>query len=61
MAERLPVLYPVGTAVAILLADGRWHVGVVVRHQQPAVWVKTGDGREWFVTNRRRIRIRNEA
>lgn len=54
-------MYPVGTAVAIFLADERWHEGVVVRHQPPAVWVRTGDGREWFVTNRQRIRNRDEA
>lgn len=57
MAERLTKMYAVGTAVEILL-DGVWLPGVVVRHESPAVWVQTADGRAWFVTNRQRIRIR---
>ncbi len=55
MAERLTVLYAVGTAVEILL-DGVWLPGLVIRHDSPAVWVQTADGRAWFVTNRQRIR-----
>lgn len=57
MAERLTVLYAVGTAVEILL-DGVWLPGVVIRHESPAVWVQTADGRAWFVTNRQRIKPR---
>lgn len=57
MAERLTILYAVGTAVEILL-DGVWTSGVVIRHDSPAVWVQTADGRAWFVTNRQRIRVR---
>ncbi len=49
------VMYGVGTAVEILL-DGVWLPGVVIRHENPAVWVQTADGRAWFVTNRQRIR-----
>lgn len=55
MAERLVAMYPVGTAVQILQNDV-WHSGIVIRHDHPAVWVQTADGRAWFVTNRQRIR-----
>lgn len=60
MAERLTEMFAVGTAVEILL-DGIWAPGVVVRHDNPAVWVQTADGRAWFVTNRQRIRITGSA
>ncbi len=49
-------MYAVGTAVEIWLGEQAWLRGVVVDHQSPAVWVRTEDGRSWFVTNRRRIR-----
>lgn len=49
-------MYAVGTAVEILL-DGVWMPGVIIRHDSPAVWVQTTDGRAWFVTNRQRIRV----
>ncbi len=55
--KRLIELYPIGTAVKILLADGEWVNGRVVAHQHPAVWVKTTDGQQWFVTNRTRIQL----
>jgi hypothetical protein len=57
MAERLTEMYPLETAVEIWLNEQVWLSGVVVSHQHPAVWVKTEDGRSWFVTNRRRIRL----
>ncbi|MCA9900679.1 MAG: hypothetical protein H6654_13560 [Ardenticatenaceae bacterium] len=57
MAERLTELYAVGTAVQIWLGEQVWVDGTVVAHQSPAVWVRTVDGRSWFVTNRRRIRL----
>ena len=56
MAERLAEMYAVGTAVEIWLGEQIWLEGTVVAHQPPAVWVRTRDGRSWFVTNRRRIR-----
>lgn len=56
MAERLVEMYAVGTAVQIWLAEKMWLPGVVTAHQPPAVWVRTTDGRSWFVTNRQRIR-----
>ncbi len=55
MSERLVELYAVGTAVEIWLGEQIWLPGVVVAHQPPAVWVRTADGRPWFVTNGRRI------
>lgn len=55
MAERLVDKFPVGEEVEILLSE-QWHGGRVVRHEFPAVWVQTGAGRFWFVTNGRRIR-----
>lgn len=56
MAERLIDQYPLGTRVEIKLADAIWVAGVVAHHQFPAVWVRTRDGRSWFVTNGTRIR-----
>ena len=58
MASRLVDLYPLGSPVEILLAE-QWRAGQIVRHDHPAVWVKTASGSLWFVTNRRRIRKRN--
>jgi hypothetical protein len=60
MAERLTEMYLVGTAVQIWLGEQIWLDGTVVAHQPPAVWVRTRDGRTWFVTNRRRIRLVEE-
>jgi metallophosphoesterase superfamily enzyme len=55
--KRLSEQYPLHTPVEIYfeLID-HWLAGVVVGHQHPAVWVQTADGRQWFVTNGRRIR-----
>ncbi|MBK8901802.1 MAG: hypothetical protein IPM53_11500 [Anaerolineaceae bacterium] len=61
MAERLVELYTVGTAVEIWPEEKIWLPGVVVAHQPPAVWVRTADGRTWFVTNRRRIRANQNS
>jgi hypothetical protein len=33
-----------------------WWAAVVVRPEPPGIWVRTADGREWFVTNTYRIR-----
>lgn len=60
VAQRLEALFPVGTAVQILQGQ-QWQSGQVVRHDQPAVWVRTDDGREWFVTNRQRIRFSKQS
>ncbi|MCA9962205.1 MAG: hypothetical protein KC413_04130 [Anaerolineales bacterium] len=62
MAARLVEQYPVGTAVCVTLDNGRsWQPGIVAAHQFPAVWVRTGDGRVWFVTNGQRIKLQSEV
>jgi hypothetical protein len=33
-----------------------WQPAVVVRREPPGIWVRTDDGREWFMTNTYRIR-----
>lgn len=61
MAKRLTELYPPGTAVAITFGEEIWHEGVVARHEPPGIWVATANGRLWFVTNGRSIRLREEV
>ena len=50
--------YAPGQAVEIVFAQqgDAWQPAVVVRGEPPGVWVRTADGREWFVTNSYRIR-----
>lgn len=40
----------------ITLDEETWLPGWVVQFDHPGLWVKTVDGRFWFVTNTRRIR-----
>lgn len=61
MARRLTAHYAVGERVEIFLGQTAWVPGVVVAHDHPAVWVRTADGRSWFVTNGTRIRKRERA
>jgi hypothetical protein len=56
MAKRLTELYAVKEPVEVLIGNEMWIPGMVARHEHPAVWVQTIDGRYWFVTNRQRIR-----
>lgn len=64
MAKRLTDLYRPGDRVEIYFeeqparpeVESGWHVGTVVALDHPGVWVETGSGARWFVTNRRRIR-----
>jgi hypothetical protein len=62
MTSRLVDQFPLGAPVEVQFDDrcgaATWVPGVVVRHQFPAVWVRTPDGREWFVTSGKRIRAR---
>jgi len=62
VTSRLVERYAVGAPVEVLFEDrcgrGTWIPGVVVRHDFPAVWVRTFDAREWFVTSGKRIRAR---
>lgn len=60
MPARLSETYQQGALVEILFErDGeeRWIAGRVVRCQHPGLWVRTGDGGAWFVTNTRHIRL----
>lgn len=62
MPPRLVEQFPVGAPVEVAFEDrcgvAAWFPGVVVRHDHPAVWVRTADGREWYVTSGKRIRAR---
>ena len=57
MSRRLTDIYPIGTVVQVYFPQiDLWLDGVIDAHAHPAVWVRTLDGRRWFVTNTRRIR-----
>jgi len=59
MSRRLTDIYPIGTAVQVFFPQiGIWLDGDIVAHAHPAVWVQTADGRRWFVTNSRRIKLK---
>ena len=61
MAKRLADLYELGVGVEVLLGKV-WVIGVVIKHEPPGMWVRTGNGRSWFVTNGRRVRkLENNA
>jgi hypothetical protein len=42
--------------VEIKRRDGAWVTAVVIKHQHPGLWVQTGRGEYWFVTNTGHIR-----
>ena len=51
--------YTPGQRVEIAFANGgeaEWQPAIVVRQEPPGIWVRTADGREWFMTNLYRIR-----
>lgn len=59
MPQRLIDLYQPNDPVEINFATtpaGNWQPGRILRHAPPGVWVQTTDGRQWFVTNTRKIR-----
>lgn len=62
MPGRVVDEFPVGALVEVSFEDrcgnSVWQPGSVVRHDHPAVWVRTADGREWYVTSGKRIRSR---
>ena len=62
MSARLVDQFPVGSLVEVDFEDrcgnSVWVPGAVVRHDHPAVWVRTADGMEWYVTSGKRIRAR---
>ncbi len=54
--------YAPGDRVEIRFGEGtEWQAAVVVRPEPPGIWVRTEDGREWFVTNTYRIRPMEES
>ena len=59
MSQRIHDRYAPGDRVEIRFADqpeATWQPAVVVRRDPPGIWVRTADGREWFMTNTYRIR-----
>ena len=53
--------YTPGDRVEIRFGEGAtWLAAVVLRAEPPGLWVRTEDGREWFVTNTYRIRPAEE-
>jgi hypothetical protein len=55
--KRIYETYDAGDRVEISFgARDDWQSAVVVRREPPGVWVRTADGRAWFVTNTYRIR-----
>jgi hypothetical protein len=69
MAQRLIDLYQPGDPVEINLAASQgdnwqpdnWQPGRILRHDPPGVWVQMENGRQWFVTNGRKIRKPNAS
>ena len=56
MVKRLQEQYQVNELVEIKRRDGVWITAVVVNRQHPGIWVQTGRGEQWFVTNTSHIR-----
>lgn len=59
MVRRLSEKFAEQEAVEIFLKtvdSERWTPGVIETLAFPGVWVRTEDGKRWFVTNGRRIR-----
>lgn len=59
MPQRIYEQYAPGDRVEIILAnrgEDEWQPAVVLRREPPGIWVRTADGREWFMTNTYRIR-----
>jgi len=58
MPQHIYDQYAPGDRVEIVFPNRNddWQPAVVVRHEPPGIWVRTDDGREWFMTNTFRIR-----
>jgi len=61
MKKRLVEEFRIGQRVEVNLSDGSWPSAVVVGLDHPGLWVQDDLGRHWFVTNRRRIRRREDG
>jgi hypothetical protein len=51
--------YAPGDRVEIVFSnrgEDEWQPAIVLRREPPGIWVRTEDGREWFMTNTFRIR-----
>lgn len=60
MVRRLVEVYRIGAPVEIFLQDEEsadWRPAHIVALQHPGVWAQTEDGRIWYVTNGKRIRL----
>jgi hypothetical protein len=59
MPQHIYHQYAPGDRVEIVFsnrAEAEWQPAVVLRREPPGIWVRTEDGREWFMTNTFRIR-----
>ena len=59
MAQRLVEQYKLYEQVEINLRTvmgEEWRPGRIIQLDHPGLWVETGEGVHWFVTNSRRIR-----
>lgn len=59
MARRIYEQYAPGDRVEIVFSnrgEDEWQPAIVERPEPPGIWVRTADGREWFMTNTYRIR-----
>ena len=61
MVRRLTEIYDPADLVEINFGGDAWQPGQVIGLEHPGVWVLDGDGRVWFVTNGRRIRVQGMA
>ncbi len=59
MPKRIYDQYAPGDQVEIAFRNQHkdtWQPAEVLRPEPPGIWVRTADGREWFMTNTYRIR-----
>jgi len=59
MPKRIYDQYAPGDRVEIVFSNqdkDAWQPAEVMRREPPGIWVRTADGREWFMTNTYRIR-----
>ena len=61
MNKRIVNEFRIGDKVEIKFSDGHWLRSVVIELAHPGLWVLDGEGRRWFVTNKRRIRRWQDA